>query len=452
MSIVRVILAAFLGLGFLLAGARGEAPENAEPCPCTATDPVELIVPELVAQTEGGETAEGASAQTKPQKTQTSGKAAPRATVLILGDSLGLCGFGKTLDTRLRNNPGVGAVYTYLACGTVPISWLKTGPLAKAHTACGYWSIEGKCGEPPAEFRDTYGMQHARRPETHPVPKLEILLEEHKPDILVIQNGTNLLSLFSDGSTILPTRHDSQIRTYLNPLMVFLAQKAPTVKKVYWVAPPVSGRVTTEIQDFLLQRIASYDCAFLNVIDSRTLIKHPYRNTMTDKEHFIGRDMETWAEGILERINRDLSSGLLKAAPASRQKLMPASSKTTAGSPAPARPRVTLKARLLAKSTPLATDKIIPYQESMTAFLYRVEEVLSGEYAEPEIVVMHPAHIRLKPQQLETYKIGSSYKLDLLDFEGSPWESIKRSEETGRIELRPFIRREDEARFPSAPK
>lgn len=448
MSVLRHILAVSLGLSLLLAPARAKSEEESGPCPCTATDPVELVVPELAALNAREEPADASPSRAKTQKA----KVAQRATVLLLGDSLGLCGFGKTLDTRLRKSPGVGAVYTYLACGTVPISWLKTGPLAKANTACGYWSIEGKSGEPLAEMRDTYGMQHAKRPDTHPVPKLENLLEEHKPDILVIQNGTNLLSLFGDGKTILPARHDSQIRTYLNPLMVFLAQKAPTVKKVYWVAPPVSGRVTTEVQDFLLQRIASYDCAFLSVIDSRTLIKHPYRNMMADKEHFIGRDMDTWAEGIFDRIDRDLAAGLLTAAPAPKQKLMPAAAKATASPRAPARARVTLRAKLLAKSTPLAAEKIVPYQESMVGFLYKVVEVLSGEYAESEIVVMHPAHIRLKAQPLEAYKIGSSYKLELLEFEGSPWESIKRSEETGRIELQPFIRKEDEARFPSASK
>jgi hypothetical protein len=117
-----------------------------------------------------------------------------------------------------------------------------------------------------------------------------------------------------------------------------------------------------------------------------------------------------------------------------------------------ARAHVEVRAKLVAKSAPLAADKLLPYQESMVGFLYRIEKVISGEYPDSEIVVMHPAHIRLKPEALDSYKIGSSYKLNLLDFEGSPWESIKRSEETGRIELRPFIRKEDEARFPSVSK
>ncbi|MGZ4967467.1 MAG: hypothetical protein ACXV97_09850, partial [Chthoniobacterales bacterium] len=40
--------------------------------------------------------------------------------VLILGDSLALCGFGQKLDERFRNDPQVRATCTYMACGTNP--------------------------------------------------------------------------------------------------------------------------------------------------------------------------------------------------------------------------------------------------------------------------------------------------------------------------------------------
>ncbi len=375
------------------------------------------------------------------------------ASILFLGDSLGLCGFGKSLDSRLRSSPDVSAVYTYMACGTVPISWLKTGPLARAHTGCGYWSIEGKQSEKAAEIKDTYGMEKGRRPGSHPVPKLENLLEEHHPDILIIQNGTNLLSLFSDGKTLLPARHEVQLRAYIYPFLEHLAEKAPTLKKVYWVCPPVSGRVTPEIQNFLFTRINTHASPFLQTIDSRTLITFPYKNTMPDKEHFIGHDMDLWAEGVFKIISQDVARGINRVEPTARQAIL--SGATKAGAPQKRRDlgtdreAITVKASLLSKSEPLTLERLLPYQESMVSYLYHVDSVLSGEYRESEIVVMHPAHIRSKPEALTEFKVGKSYKLELLDFEGSPWESIKRSEGTGRIELRPYIRKQDEARFPS---
>jgi hypothetical protein len=373
-------------------------------------------------------------------------------SVLVLGDSLALCGFGKTLDTRLRKCPDVTAVYSYMACGTVPVSWLKSGGFAKVHTACGLWTILGKKGERPAEFQDTYGMEKGKRPGSHPVPKLELLLEEHHPDIIVVQNGTNLLSLFSDGKTLLPVRHEAQLRNYVEPFVAYLAEHAPTLKKIYWVAPPVSGRVTTEIQDFLFKHLDAYASPFFQTIDSRTLLKHPYKGTMPDKEHFMGRDMDLWADSVFAQISKDLAGGVLNGGPLSRERLLVSkgkvsTEKTTQGGEH--RKSLVVRARLVAKSTPIETNRLLPYQESLVSYLYQVRELISGEYRETELTVMHPAHVRLNPQPLSKYRIGRTYTLDLVDFEGSPWEAIKRSEETGRIELSPYIRREDEARFPS---
>jgi hypothetical protein len=85
----------------------------------------------------------------------------------------------------------------------------------------------------------------------------------------------------------------------------------------------------------------------------------------------------------------------------------------------------------------------------LVGHVYSIEDVLSGEYQEKEILVMHPAHIKLKEEPLEKYAVGETYKLELVDFEGSVWESIKRSDSTGKLDLLPFIQKEDEARAPS---
>ncbi len=61
-----------------------------------------------------------------------------KLTVLFLGDSLALCGFGKRLDERFRNDPKVKATFSYMACGTNPLSWLKHKPYEKVKTLCGY--------------------------------------------------------------------------------------------------------------------------------------------------------------------------------------------------------------------------------------------------------------------------------------------------------------------------
>jgi hypothetical protein len=412
-------------------------------CPCAALPEAE---PQNDSEGAAGDL-DGGAAKKKAAATDTK-----RARVLVIGDSLGLCGFGKALDSRLRKASEISAVYSYMACGTVPISWLKTGPLSNARTACGIWNILGKVGERPQEVQDTYGMQKGKRPDSHPVPKLEVLLEEHHPDILVIQNGTNLLSLFSDGKTLIPAKHEAQLNGYLQPMMRFLAEQKSSLKKVYWVCPPVSGRVTTEIQDFLFKRIDRHSGGFFTAVDSRTLITAPYRGSMPDKEHFVGKDMDLWAEGIFKLIAKDLAEDLLGAPPLSREKMQASAGKPEEQKPAQSfegRKKIVVRCKLISKSQPLSVSKLVPYQESMVSHLYEVLQVLEGEYSDTEILVMHPAHIKLAPQNLWKYQKGRNYTLELVDFDGSPWESIKRSDETGRLEMNPFIRREDELRFPS---
>ncbi len=371
--------------------------------------------------------------------------------VLILGDSLALCGFGKTLDSKLRKLPQVESVSTFMVCGSVPTTWLLTGPHTNAKTSCGFWSIEGSRGEPLLEVRDTFGMEKGRRPGTYAVPKLEEIAEILQPDVLVMQNGTNLLSLFSDGQTILPARHGTQIRSYMNPFVHQLAERVHSLKKVYWVAPPVSERVSTEVQDFLFKRMNVYSSPLIEFIDSRTLVPYPYKNPMPDREHFIGKDMEVWADKIFQRMETDIVNDAYSKGPESFASVPPRGEDAEPGgtSARAARASLSVRGRLLLKSRPLALEKIIPYQESMVGFLYRVEQVVRGAYSQKDLLVMHPAHISQKPESLDKYVVGETYSMDLIEFEGSPWESIKRSEQTGRFELLPFIRKEDEARFPS---
>ncbi len=55
------------------------------------------------------------------------------------------------------------------------------------------------------------------------------------------------------------------------------------------------------------------------------------------------------------------------------------------------------------KSKPLRIEQLLPYQESLVAYIYDVREVLQGEYKEKQILVMHPAHINLTSQTIEKY-------------------------------------------------
>jgi hypothetical protein len=404
-----------------------------------------------------------------------------KMNVLLLGDSLALCGFGKRLDHRFRNDPQVSATFSYMACGTNPLSWLKQKPYTSVRTQCGYASIESIAGaSAPRDFEDTYGMSAGHAPKPHLVPKLEDMLPALHPDILVIQTGSNLFGLFPDGKTVHAARHAAELKKYLLPFKE-AALSGGDARKVYWVNPPTSGRVSKEVQEFLFQQARAQLGPEINVIDSRTLVSYPYQHMEPDKEHFIGAQMDEWADKVFAIIQQDLAKEPIAAralpvqptptpqptpeevraalpvepTPTPMTIATPPSTPPAVATPTPAPVRrgkekpLTIVGRLVFKSNPMPLQELLPYQESLVGYVYEVKKVAHGQYAEREILVMHPSFIGLKPQKLDKFKLGKTYKLRLHPIEGTLWNTAKARDESGQINLQPYIRVEDEARHPN---
>ena len=404
--------------------------------------------------------------------------------VLILGDSLALCGFGKRLDERFRSRPDVAATYTYMACGTNPLSWLKQKPYTNIKAPCGYWSIESGDGSPhPREMQDTYGMGRGKAPKPHPVPKLDDLLATIQPQILIMQTGSNLFGLFPDAKTVRPNQHASALKTYLLPFKETAVTTPSPLRKIYWVNPPTSGRIGKDVQEFLFEQTRKELNPAGTVIDSRKLVAYPYKNMDPDKEHFLGEEMNQWADRVYEMIEQDLAARPLastpplshqdhplvamavppaeppvaRALPVEDEPALRAEPVSTPPQPTPPpqpakkKDPLQVKAKLVFKSQPIPMQELLPYQESLVGYVYQVEKVQKGEYDDSQILVMHPAHIALKEQKLK-YKIGKRYKLRLDRVEGTLWETAKARDESGQIDLQPYIRVEDKNRHPQIQK
>jgi hypothetical protein len=384
-------------------------------------------------------------------------------TVLILGDSLALCGFGKRLDEKFRQDPRVKSTFTYITCATHPLSWLKEKPYTNIKTHCGFWSIESvPNSDRVKELPDVYGMTRGHRPKPHLVPKLDDLLAATDPDVLIMQTGGNLFGLFSGRQNVKPDRDGPALRKYLTPFIEKAIAPPSRLRKIYWVAPPTSGRVSKEIQDFVFEQTRRDIGGVANVIDSRALVSYPYKHMEPDHEHFIGEDMTKWADNVFAIIDRDLSaqpwsslkplSGSIASAPVATP-IPPVAPVATPSGPL-ARPStaatLVVNARLVFKSKPIHRRQLLPYQEFMIGLIYDVKEVLAGEYQEKQILVMHPAYIGLRRQSLSKYHLGRTYQLQLRELEDSIWNTVKSKDDSGRIDLQPYIRIQDEARYPES--
>lgn len=374
--------------------------------------------------------------------------------VLILGDSLALCGFGKRLDERFRESPHTKATVTYLACGTNPLSWLKERPYTNIKTHCGYVSIESIGNGLVKQVEDVYGMRRGHSPGSHPVPKLEDLLATFRPEVLVMQTGTNLFDLFPDHKTVVPHRHGPALRSYLAPFISKAVKIPSPLRKIYWVASPTSGRISKEIQDFVLQQTRADIGHVAHVIDSRTLVTYPYRHMEPDKEHFLGEEMDQWADGVFDIVNRDLSAQpIASLKPLSElEPAEPTVSQAVVNQPTPPaeKPKekiVHVRAKLLSKTPPAPVEEFLPYREFLVGYLYEVTRVIAGEYSENQILVMHPAYIGLKEQRLR-YRIGKNYRMQLHELESTVWKTVKSKDDSGLINLQPYIRIQDERKHP----
>ncbi len=394
------------------------------------------------------ETAVSLTAQIR--KTAVTAESAKDLSVLILGDSLSLCGFGQRLDSRFRKSPQFKSVYTYMTCGTVPLSWLRNGGYSNAKTCCGFFTIESEDdGSGPIVVEDTYGNRRGTKPKAHPVPKIEDLLDHVKPDILIIQTGTNLFDLFTDGKSINPERHDKALKSHIVPFMREVLKTHTSLRKIYWIGSPTSGRMTSEIQEFVFERCVRYTAPAATVIDSRTLVRYPFTGLQRDHEHFGGADMNRWADRVFERVMGDLT---FQPLPPVITAQVPEEEKPPVANPAVDDKALVVKARLTFKSPPLRPEQFAPYHESLVAYVYDVVKVVKGEYQEKEILVMHPAHIHRQPQPLSKYKIGDTYELRLRDVDETPWGAIKSSDTTERKDLLPFIQVADDRKLPSRGK
>ena len=376
----------------------------------------------------------------------------PLTSVLYLGDSMSLEGFGKRLDRSLRENPRIGSVWTYMACATHPMSWMKKAPYTNIKTFCGFWSIESTKDSPrPVELNESnnYGSHKSG----HVVPKIETLLETLKPDVLVMQSGNNFFSIFSDHVTIKPERHGGEMKYHVNSFMSHLANTPSTLRKVYWITPPQCGKVTEEIQQFVFDTIKENTRSLATLIDSRTMTHYPYKKMSKDKEHFEGQEALDWADDVYATIKKDLFVKPLASLPTVHEQAVAMGGWEKTDAKESKIPTIKVRATLLSKTPVPKPETFAPYHEFMVGFLYKIEKVIDGKYDGEKLLVMHPAYIDLKKQPLDDMKVGRSYEFHLRELDKtSLWKLIRSVDASESFDLSPYILVADEQRHPGASK
>lgn len=210
--------------------------------------------------------------------------AAPPPSILMIGDSLSVGKFGEVIQTHLEKKYPVAA---YASCGSSPEHWLRDEP--DFYTKCGYRQHTAKTDK----FID---FAHGHAPARTLTPKIDRLVETHKPTVVIVQLGTNWM----DRSLT-----DEQMDSYLDRFIKAAKRRPGT--KVIWIAPPDSSRLRkTQGKVHALIRRASKRDGF-QVIDSRDVTHYIVGKTGGDGIHYNSEASQAWAESIQKRLDAKIS-------------------------------------------------------------------------------------------------------------------------------------------------
>lgn len=204
---------------------------------------------------------------------------AEKTTILYLGDSLSMGAFGTTLDSGLRNQ---GAeVFTVVAGGASPYYWLKA-----------YQSLPSTIG-----FWEKTPINERRVNYVRAVPKMEDLIEEHSPEIVVVQTGINLYATLRSRRR---PKEDNvlEIRSLIDQMSHSIAKSGA---RAYWILPPdsherrYSRELQNELAGIMRSVVSEYDSA---VFESSQVTQFTDPYPATDGIHYGPTEAAAWATKV----------------------------------------------------------------------------------------------------------------------------------------------------------
>jgi hypothetical protein len=180
---------------------------------------------------------------------------ADAAKILYFGDSHSVGPFGVRMDYLLRKLPAAEVV-TYSRCGSI-IEWWYSGH----STTCGFRDVDAKGKITPQLPRPTTANPKPPLPVIAVTPKIVPIIDEYKPDLLVVEMGGNY------------QHANHPIEDAKRDIGVFIAEIQRLKINCVWMGPP-SRRDNTGLSELeaAIRATVEPTCTF---IDSSTLTVFP---------------------------------------------------------------------------------------------------------------------------------------------------------------------------------
>ena len=211
--------------------------------------------------------------------------------VMLIGDSLSVGGFGDVMENLLLKKYGSQQVAIFASCGSSPEDWLSGNFV----TNCGYRQTTPGGGTMLLEY------QNGVRPRPVKTPKVRALLGRYRPEIIIVQQGTNWMDALAATARPDAARYRRIIAEFIKEL-----RRGNPAVTIFWVLPPASSkyppRVHEEVDGWINE--ASRKMGFYT-INSRALTK-AYRDGRTggDGVHYTDAAGGSWARGVYGKFDR----------------------------------------------------------------------------------------------------------------------------------------------------
>ncbi len=215
------------------------------------------------------------------------------ARVLVVGDSLTVGPFGTRMQEWLHTNLGAHRVFIYGSCGCSPEHLLAANP--PFVSPCGYRETTpqtrrlevGRGGRPPARVT---------------APKIESLIAKHRPEVVILQLGTNHFdTLAQEGRAAIP-----KLEVIYDDFSRALRRPGSSVRMVIWITPPDSAKFPAWVEQEMNRIITMNNRKHhYGTIISKT--KYVNGVTGSDGVHYNDKGAELWINPILPQLDRSFT-------------------------------------------------------------------------------------------------------------------------------------------------
>lgn len=202
--------------------------------------------------------------------------AAVNPTILYVGDSHSYGKLGTTIDKNLSSVSD--RIILEASCGATPSTWLGNNKFEK--TVCGFWKKDGK-----DEVRSV----------EHQTPKFADELAKYRPDVTIVQLGTNIAVNAPKNAT--------------KSIVAMMTAISNEGSKCIWIGPPdANSKVVTRARlketNLLLSELAKKNnCDY---IDSLKLTSFPAKNK--EGIHYPPSLSAEWGEKVSVELLRLIKS------------------------------------------------------------------------------------------------------------------------------------------------